>query len=125
MHLVDGAEAIAGDLPRASTARVEVPASAGEALDTGIRRFSALSRTAAALRSARRTRGPTGDGDGDENFLVIGGDCGVAVPAIAHAAARRGALDDSLAVVWFDAHGDLNTRMPRLRARSPAWRCAR
>ena len=27
MHLVDGAEAIAGDLPRASTARVEVPAS--------------------------------------------------------------------------------------------------
>lgn len=112
MHLVDGAEAIAGDLPRASTARVEVPASAGEALDTGIRRFSALSRTAAALREALAAHeGPTGDGDGDgdENFLVIGGDCGVAVPAIAHAAARRGALDDSLAVVWFDAHGDLNT----------------
>lgn len=108
MHLVDGAEAIAGDLPRASTARVEVPASAGEALDTGIRRFSALSRTAAALREALAAHeGPTGDGD--ENFLVIGGDCGVAVPAIAHAAARRGALDDSLAVVWFDAHGDLNT----------------
>lgn len=106
MHLVDGAEAIAGDLPRASTARVEVPASAGEALDTGIRRFSALSRTAAALREALAAHeGPTGD----ENFLVIGGDCGVAVPAIAHAAARRGALDDSLAVVWFDAHGDLNT----------------
>ena len=110
MHLVDGAEAIAGDLPRASTARVEVPASAGEALDTGIRRFSALSRTAAALREALAAHeGPTGDGDGDENVLVIGGDCGVAVPAIAHAAARRGALDDSLAVVWFDAHGDLNT----------------
>ena len=88
MHLVDGAEAIAGDLPRASTARVEVPASAGEALDTGIRRFSALSRTAAALREALAAHeGPTGDGD--ENFLVIGGDCGVAVPAIAHAAAQR------------------------------------
>ena len=46
MHLVDGAEAIAGDLPRASTARVEVPASAGEALGTGIRRYSALARIA-------------------------------------------------------------------------------
>ena len=39
MHLVDGAEAIAGDLPRARTVRVEVPTSAGEALDTGIRQI--------------------------------------------------------------------------------------
>lgn len=108
MHLVDGAEAIAGDLPRASTVRLEVPASAGEALDTGIRRFSALSRTAQALGEALAAHdGSTGEAD--ERFLVIGGDCGVAVPAIAHAAARRGAPRDGLAVVWFDAHGDLNT----------------
>ena len=104
MHLVDGAEAIAGDLPRASTVRLDVPASAGEALDTGIRRFSALSRTAASLRDALSAHDSPTD-DGGESFLVIGGDCGVAVPAIAHAAARHA----SLAVVWFDAHGDLNT----------------
>lgn len=97
MLLVDGAEAIAGDLPRAATARVEVPAEAGEALETGVRRFSALSRVADALTAELAT--------GGEPALVVGGDCGVAVPAIAHAAARH----RNLAVVWFDAHGDLHT----------------
>lgn len=125
MHLVDGAEAIAGDLPRARTVRVEVPTSAGEALDTGIRRYSALSRTADAVRDAlaagapdtRMPEGSTPAADLDaaaapteaaapsEPALVVGGDCGVAVPAIAHAAAAH----DRLAVVWFDAHGDLNS----------------
>ena len=114
MHLVDGAEAIAGDLPRARTVRVEVPTSAGEALDTGIRRYSALSRTADAVRDAlaagapdTRTPGgstPAADLDAAaapteaaapaEPALVVGGDCGVG---------------DRLAVVWFDAHGDLNS----------------
>lgn len=97
MHLVDGAEAIAGDLPRAATVRIEVPTSAGEALDTGIRRFSALSRTAAALSEGLAAH--------DGSFVVIGGDCGIAVPAIAYSAAHH----DELGVVWFDAHGDLNT----------------
>lgn len=97
MLLVDGAEAIAGDLPRAATTRIEVPAEAGEALDTGIRRFSALSRIADALTAALD--------DLDEPALVVGGDCGVAVPAIAHAASTH----PGLAVVWFDAHGDLHT----------------
>ena len=98
MHLVVGAEAIAGDLPRASTVRVDVPPSAGDALGTGIRRFSSLNRVAAALTDALATVDP------GETALVVGGDCGVAVPAIAAAAARHG----DLAVVWFDAHGDLN-----------------
>ncbi|AXA97404.1 arginase family protein [Microbacterium laevaniformans] len=97
MLLVDGAEAIAGDLPRAATARVEVPAEAGEALGTGVRRFSAMSRVADALTAELAT--------GGEPALVVGGDCGIAVPAIAHAAARH----RNLAVVWFDAHGDLHT----------------
>ncbi|WP_282837010.1 arginase family protein [Microbacterium flavum] len=99
MHLVDGADAIAGDLPRAATVRVEVPTSAGEAQETGIRRFSALARTGAALTEALAAA-PLG-----EPVVVVGGDCGVAVPAIAHAAAAA----ESLAVVWFDAHGDLHT----------------
>lgn len=97
MHLVDGAEAIAGDLPRASTARVEVPASAGEALGTGIRRYSALARIADAVTDAL--------GQAAEPAIVVGGDCGVAVPAIAHAAEQH----PDLAVVWFDAHADLNS----------------
>ncbi|MBF4561760.1 arginase family protein [Microbacterium sp. VKM Ac-2870] len=97
MLLVDGADAIAGDLPRTATTRVEVPAEAGESLETGIRRFSALTRVADALTAVLATD--------DEPALVIGGDCGVAVPAIAHAAAAH----PTLAVVWFDAHGDLHT----------------
>lgn len=99
MQLIDGAEAIAGDLPRSSTVRVEVPAEAGEALDTGIRRFSTLERVSAAIGAA------INEGDAAEPALVIGGDCGVAVPAIAAAAARH----ERLAVVWCDAHGDLHT----------------
>lgn len=98
MHLVDGAEAIAGDLPRAATVRIEVPVEAGESLDTGVRRLSALARVRDALADALAT-------DAADPAIVVGGDCGVAVPAVAHAA---GAHPD-LAVVWFDAHGDLHT----------------
>ena len=140
MHLADGAEAIAGDLPRAATVRVEVPSSAGESLDTGIRRFSTLTRVRDALADALAgalgdattdagaspvttpttagdvptdagaspaagdAAGPAGETPVHDVPIVVGGDCGVAVPAIAHAAARH----ERLAVVWFDAHGDLN-----------------
>ena len=106
MHLVDGAEAIAGDLPRARTVRVEVPPSAGESLDTGIRRFSALARVEIAVTEALAMEGVDASGAaGHEPAIVVGGDCGVAVPAIAHAAATH----EALAVVWFDAHGDLHS----------------
>lgn len=98
MHLIDGAEAIAGDLPRAATVRVDVPVEAGDALDTGIRRFSALARISDAITRELEV-------DPAQPALVVGGDCGVAVPAIAHAAAHT----EKLAVVWFDAHADLNT----------------
>lgn len=100
MHLIDGAEAIAGDLPRAKTVRIEVPVEAGDSLGTGIRRFSALSRVRDALTDALTT-----GTEQAEPTVVIGGDCGVAVPAIAHAATRH----EDLAVVWFDAHGDFNS----------------
>lgn len=97
MLLVDGAEAIAGDLPRSACTRVEVPVEAGESLETGIRRFSALQRVRDSLTEAL--------GLSEETPLVVGGDCGIAVPAIAHAAAQH----PGLAVVWFDAHADLHT----------------
>ncbi|MCT9818679.1 arginase family protein [Microbacterium sp. W1N] len=97
MMLVDGAEAIAGDLPRSATTRIEVPAEAGEPLDTGIRRFSALSRVRDAVAEALA--------GSDEPAIAVGGDCAVAVSAVAHAAARH----PSLAVVWLDAHADLHS----------------
>ncbi|MGN9784629.1 arginase family protein [Nonomuraea sp. ZG12] len=44
---------------------------------------------------------------GDGGFLVVvGGDCGVELEPVAAARRRYG---DRLVVVWFDAHGDLNT----------------
>lgn len=97
MLLIDGAETIAGDLPRSACTPVEVPVEAGETLDTGIRRFSALSRVRDHLVEEL--------GRSDEVALVIGGDCSVAVPAVAAAAATH----PEVAVVWFDAHGDLHT----------------
>ena len=97
MLLIDGAEAIAGDLPRARSTLVEVPVEAGESLDTGIRRFSALQRVQERLREALA--------ESDDVAIVVGGDCGVAVPAIGHVAAAH----ERMAVVWFDAHADHHT----------------
>ncbi|MBD7957148.1 arginase family protein [Microbacterium sp. Sa4CUA7] len=96
MLLIDGAEAIAGDLPRAACTRVEVPLEAGEALGSAVQRLSALTRIQTLLAE---TLAPIA-----EPAVVVGGDCAVAVPAIAHAAARH----PNLAVVWCDAHGDLH-----------------
>ena len=94
MLLVDGASAIAGDLPRSSTTVLDVPVEAGESLGTGVRRLSALIRTRELVR---------------EHFaadtVVIGGDCSVTVAALD---ALPGGTDD-LAVVWCDAHPDLHT----------------
>jgi arginase family enzyme len=42
----------------------------------------------------------------DDQTITIGGDCGVELAPIEAALAAHG---DDLAVVWFDAHGDLNT----------------
>ncbi|WP_156759822.1 arginase family protein [Microbacterium karelineae] len=96
MALIDGADAIAGDLPRASSVRVEVPYEAGESLDTAVLRASTIRRVSGHVRE-------TLDGLRHERIVVVGGDCGVAVPAIGHVAG------DDLAVVWFDAHGDLHS----------------
>jgi arginase len=42
MQLIDGADAIAGDLPSSVTRRLEIPLGAGESLGTGVARVSAL-----------------------------------------------------------------------------------
>lgn len=94
MLLVEGAQAIAGDLPRAATTMLDIPLEAGDALGTGVHRLSALQRI-------RRLVGE----HMSEDTVVIGGDCGVTVAALA---ALPGGVDD-LALVWCDAHADLHT----------------
>ena len=97
MRLQDGADAIRGDLPASATRVVEVPVEAGESLGTGIHRYASLlavrTRQEAALRAS------------DGPVITVGGDCGVELASIGHAAAAH----PDLAVVWLDAHADLNT----------------
>ena len=95
MQLVDGAEAIAGDLPRAATTVLEVPTEAGDAHGTAVHRLSALVRMRQRIEDAVRAS--------DEPAIVVGGDCGVALGSVSAVSG------DDLAVVWIDAHADLNT----------------
>jgi len=97
MQLIDGAQAIAGDLPRASCTTIDVPLEAGEALGTGVLRFSTLRRTRELVDLEL--------GPHTEPVMLIGGDCGAAVGAVGHAAHRH----PNVAVVWLDAHPDLHT----------------
>jgi len=96
MRLVDGANAILGDLPPSWTKSVDVPSGAGTGLDSGVDRLSSLLHVRDGLRSAlAASASPT---------IVIGGDCGVELAAIEHATKGRDVI-----VVWIDAHPDLNT----------------
>ncbi|WP_353815470.1 arginase family protein [Agromyces sp. SYSU T00266] len=98
MSHADGALAISGDLPSAATVVVEVPVEAGDALGTGVHRYSALRRVGDRVREAMQGLGRTP--------IAIGGDCGIALASVATAAAGDA---DSLAVLWLDAHPDLNS----------------
>lgn len=95
MRLVDGATAIAGDLPASSTTMIEVPLEAGDERGTGVARCGSLllvrERMHRQLALAK------------EPVITIGGDCGVDLAAIEHV------LHEDVAVVWLDAHPDLNT----------------
>lgn len=98
MRLVDGAEAIRGDLPSASTVTVDVPLEAGDELGTGVSRAGSLrlvhERTREALAAV------------DGLAITIGGDCGVSLASIGYANEQRAG---DMAVVWLDAHPDLNS----------------
>ncbi|MRX42816.1 arginase family protein [Agromyces kandeliae] len=98
MSHADGAHAISGDLPSASTVLVDVPVEAGDSLGTGVHRYSALRRVGDRMRAAMQGLGRTP--------IAIGGDCGIALASVATAAAGDA---DSLAVLWLDAHPDLNS----------------
>lgn len=92
MLLVDGASAIAGDLPRSATTVLDVPLEAGDSLGTGVHRLSSLQRIRELIAQAITP-----------DTVLIGGDCSVTVAAL-------DAIDrDDLAIVWCDAHPDLHT----------------
>jgi len=97
MRLAEGAAAIRGDLPAASTREVAVPLEAGDDQGTGVARFSSLQLVRERLRDTL--------GELDDTAVVIGGDCGVSSAAVAHAVDRHG----DLALIWFDAHPDINS----------------
>jgi arginase len=98
MRLIDGAEAIQGDLPASATHVVEVPMEAGESLETGVHRFSALvAIREAALAELRALESPV---------VTIGGDCAADLASVQHAVVSRPQGD--VALLWLDAHGDLN-----------------
>ncbi|MFT4029000.1 MAG: arginase family protein [Protaetiibacter sp.] len=95
MRLAEGAKAIRADLPSAASYEVEVPLEAGDEQGTGIARFGSLQLVRERLTGVLREL--------DDPAIVIGGDCGVSAAAVAHVAGPE------LALVWFDAHPDLNT----------------
>src|SRR3954451_10857079 len=103
MRLIDGAEAIRGDLPSGATRSVEVPLGAGDAVATGVHRYSTLAvvreRTAQVLEALPP----------DDVPVLVGGDCGVELAGVAHAVERARAAGRRLGLVWFDAHPDLHT----------------
>lgn len=97
MRLVDGVTALQSDLPASATSVVPVPLESGDEQGTGVARYTSVQlvreRTSVVLQDVE---GP---------FVVVGGDCGVSAAGIAVAANRH----PDLAVVWFDAHPDLNS----------------
>jgi arginase len=95
MRLVEGAEAIRGDLPASATRLIDVPLEAGDELGSGISRLSSLQ--VVRQRLAQEIGGAGGP------VLTIGGDCGVEWAPVGAFAGT------DVTLVWFDAHPDLNS----------------
>jgi arginase family enzyme/very-short-patch-repair endonuclease len=88
-RLAAGAAELASMIPADTRVRVAIP---DEEPSTDL-----LARNLAAIRAAMPS---------DPSLITVGGDCGVELAPIEQALSRHG---DGLVVVWFDAHGDLNT----------------
>jgi arginase family enzyme len=96
-RLEDGAAALADLIPAADQVRLPPLDGPGTARD-GVNNAEVLLKTLTAARDVlARTTGPV---------VTVGGDCGVELAPVEAAHRRYGG---QLAVVWFDAHGDLNT----------------
>lgn len=99
-RLVAGARSLAELLPMPHHVRLPVespPRKTGET--RGVRQLEPLTANLRTVRDAL-------DQVGESTVVTVGGDCGVELGPIERARDRH---DDRLAVVWFDAHADLNT----------------
>ncbi|MGC0419548.1 arginase family protein [Embleya sp. AB8] len=97
-RLVAGAHRLSALLPAIRRTVVAVDAEPTSNRD-GVRQLDTLARTLKLANGALTEWGA-------DPLLTIGGDCGVELAPIAAAVGRYGSR---LAVVWFDAHPDLNT----------------
>ncbi|MEU1848667.1 arginase family protein [Streptomyces sp. NPDC019990] len=98
-RLRGGAARLAELIPEGRRRTVAIDEGAGNSRD-GVRNADVLERQLRAVREAL-TEVPPG-----ETTVTIGGDCGVDLAPVETALSVFG---DRLALVWFDAHADLNT----------------
>lgn len=99
MQLTEGAALLREDLPASARREVAVPLEAGDAMGTPVARLSSLLR---ARESATRALDEI---ESHEVPVIVGGDCASSLPGIEAAVRAHGS--DRLAVLWFDAHPDL------------------
>jgi arginase len=96
----DGANAMARVLfPGVSFARVEAPREETLAVDQGVLGLSSIASRFRDTLTSLRSSAP-------DVIVTVGGTCGVEAAPVAYLNERYGG---DLAVVWFDAHGDLNS----------------
>lgn len=97
MRLTEGAQLLREDLPLSARVDVPVPLEAGDTLGTPVARLSSLIHARdTALSLLAETSGTP---------IIVGGDCASSLPGIEAAVRRHGS--ENLAVLWFDAHPDL------------------
>jgi arginase len=97
--VAEGARALAAAFDDGAFLEIESPADETLAKEDGVIGLSALVRQARRTLDALADRQPT-------RIFTVGGTCGVEIGPVAYLNARyRG----NLAVVWLDAHADLNT----------------
>lgn len=97
MQLAEGAALLREDLPQSALREVPVPLEAGDAMGTPVARLSSVLQ---ARDAARRTLSEVAD----NVPLIVGGDCATSLAGLE---AARNRFGDDLAVLWFDAHPDL------------------
>ena len=99
-YVYDGAKLIAGLLPEGAQYE-EVPVSLADdiTLENGIWGYRQISEQLAAACDVIRKARP-------DKIFLIGGDCGTEVAPVSYLNKR---YEGDLAVLWLDAHGDLNS----------------
>ena len=102
MRLVEGAELLREDLPPSARVDVSVPLEAGDALGTPVARLSSMVQARAAAREAIAASAARGL----DTPILVGGDCASSLAGLEHATAQADGAHE-LAVLWFDAHPDL------------------